>query len=184
MVFKGDFSEVSEVNRSVMRPGIIYALDRYSGSRVRARDLDSRSENKRIGRVLGALDSAGLADTVGVKSSYTVYEIDAGLDGENGEKCLNMALGEAEKSFDKVIQKALSRRGRDEDAVVEDVLTYGVCVDDSGSGVDELQVLRDYSDFTVNFLEDIGFVRDLDRSELLADDEDIQYLEQNIHVLL
>jgi len=180
MSFKGDFTKASEINKSVMRPGIIHSIDQYPFNWVKATNLDSKADNQRIGRVLAALNSAGLTEQVEENSNYTSYEINAALEPENGEKSLTVALGEAEKRYDKTIQKALNRHGRDQNTVVEDILTYGINTEESG----KLKVLKTYSDDTINFLDDISMIQNLDTHEITADTEDIQYLQNNIHLLL
>jgi len=183
MNFKGDFSEASETNKSVMRPGIVYSIDRYPFNWVRAKKLDSRAGNKRIGRTLGALHSAGLTESRERNSSYTTYEVSLALEPEGDENSLMVALGEAEKRFHKSIEKALSKEGRDENAVVEEVLSHEIETE-MYRGEERLKVLKDYSDDTVNFFNDIGLVEDLEDLNLRADDEDIDYLRENIHLLL
>jgi len=183
MNFKGDFSKASEFNKSVMRPGIIYSIDRFPGNHIRAGQLDSRAPYQRIGSVLSALHSAGLTEGMEENSNYRMYEINAVLEPEDSEKSLILALGEAEKRFDNVIQKALENPGRDKNTLVKEVLSYEINVEEH-RGEERLKVWRDYSDGTLNFFNEIGLVEDLENFNLTADDEDIEYLQNNIHVLL
>ena len=129
------------------------------------------------------MHSAGLTRGKKERSNYTVYEINASLGPIEGEDSLNLALGEAYDRFDTRIKNSLEVDGRDEERVVEDILTKGIHTD-THRGTERLTVLRNYSDSTVNFFEDISLVKNLDEPELLADDEDIEYLRENIHVFL
>lgn len=147
------------------RPGIVDALDNTELSRFNSRQLDTATNNRKVGMLLSDLEKAGIVETRG--SKYEVVKQDR-IDE------LREAVSDLYRDR---IEDVLDDFGFEE--VFEEV-DEGISTRNAGSEGRELEGdLRRYNDQFLNFMDTLGVI-DPETLELTADEIDIRFIEQTL----
>ena len=169
------YDEVDRKNLMKISPGIVDALERApEGVQVRAKYLDSRYSNKKIGMALSILETAGdLKEIDTGEKMVSLYEVVADT--------LEPARHDSEEIYGRRIENSWKRITPRPEYVFEDIETRGIHISESHSGVETLtQFKEDYHQDTLEFLERLDVINDLDERRITADDIDIEYMTDNL----
>jgi len=157
-----------------MSPGIVDAVEEASPGTIRSKHVDSRYGTKKIGSVLSILETTGDLEDVstGANRSY-LYEL--------AVDSLEPARQDASEIYSDKIYNSWQRVSPRPEPVIEDITERGITISETSSGVEKLTQLRnDYHEDTLDFLDRADIIEDVDSRLIVADDVDIEILEENL----